>query len=91
MRVTFTLPAPADSRYGADAFAHQVGREIVLTVLGPVTGTAVLAGALVHPGGASADVTVEVGEDSELGRAVTEAAGGRAGHLHVHEDGSVSP
>lgn len=92
MLVTFTLPAPADERYGADTFAPQIGREILLTVPGPppVTGTGVLAEAHVRHGSGSADLTVDVGDDSDLGRAVIEAAGGYRGHVHVHDDGHVS-
>ena len=74
MLVTFTLPAPADERYGADTFAPQIGREILLTVPGPppVTGTGVLAEAHVRQGGASADLTVDV--DSAAARRTGERA-----------------
>lgn len=90
MLVTFNLPAPADERYGADAFAPQIGQEILLTVPGPVTGTGELVKAFVNQGGKSADLAVEVGEDSEIGRAVIDATGGYRGHVHVHGDGHVS-
>jgi hypothetical protein len=91
MLVTFVLPAPSGVRWPQRDFDLMVGQKIPIMVPGPVTGIGVLERAVVTDGGAAAEVTPEVPEDSEPGRAVTIAAGGVYGHVRIHEDGTAGP
>lgn len=90
MRVTFTLPAPADSRYAPGAFL--LGGEIAVTYPGPppVTGTGTLLGAHVIDGGCAAELTADVPDHSEIALSLAVRAGRPPGGVRIYPDGKIA-
>jgi hypothetical protein len=91
MKVTFTHPAPDGERFAPGCFGAAVGAEWMLTLVAPGSPAAhgVLAKAAVLPGGRTAELTVEIRDDSPAAVAISEAGGGSTGPFSIGEDGTV--
>ena len=88
MRVTFTQPAADGERLAAGCLDSSVGREYPLDIEGRPTATGIIIRAAVLPGGESAELTLDIPDDSPAGRLLSDTGGG-PGPFGIRADGTL--
>lgn len=88
MRVTFTQPAADGERVAPGALDEAAGRRYPLEIEGHPPAWGVNTAAAVLPGGESAELTVDIPDDSPAAAVLRETGGG-PGPFGIREDGTL--
>ncbi len=88
MLVTFVQPAADGTHLTPGALDPAVGREYPLDIEGLPSVTGVITAAAVLPDGESAELTLDIPDDSPAARALS-VLGGGPGPFGFHKDGTM--